>query len=215
MKRFSAVTAVLAVLTLANATAARADIIVMTGVNNQDTDNVLLTDATDLLTITGTVNSGLFDVLFTSDSGTELLNADASGQAVITPGTGNDPFTNISFAIEDGSSFTRAVFNLNAATDGPLQITVFGINIEGGVFQTVMDVDQSGQNFFTIDAINGQLITSIDLTAQGTLEFEDLRQVRIGGTAEITPIPEPATLFLFGSGLAAVGGAARRRKTRG
>ena len=163
--------AAVAAITLASAASARADIIVMTGVNNQGTDNVLLTDATDVAVVEGTVNSGLFGVNFTSSSGTGLLNADASGQAVITPGTGNDPFTSIRFFLDDNATFTRAVFNLNSATDGSVLIRVTGINIDGGVFQEIVEVDANGENFFTVDAINGQLMLSIELIAQGGVEF--------------------------------------------
>jgi hypothetical protein len=205
--------AAVAAITLASAASARADIIVMTGVNNQGTDNVLLTDATDVAVVEGTVNSGLFGVNFTSSSGTGLLNADASGQAVITPGTGNDPFTSIRFFLDDNATFTRAVFNLNSATDGSVLIRVTGINIDGGVFQEIVEVDANGENFFTVDAINGQLMLSIELIAQGDVEFEDLRQVRIGGTGVAEqPVPEPMTMLLFGTGLAGV--AARVRRNR-
>ena len=119
-------------LTLGGSLQARADIVVISGVNNQGTDNVLLTNATNVSTVVGTVNSGAFTVNFTSASGN--LNADASGQAVITAGSTNDPFTNIRFSLTNNSTFTRAVFNLNTAYTGNVLITVNGININGGVF---------------------------------------------------------------------------------
>ena len=206
--------AAVAAITLASAASARADIIVMTGVNNQGTDNVLLTDATDVAVVEGTVNSGLFGVNFTSSSGTGLLNADASGQAVITPGTGNDPFTSIRFFLDDNATFTRAVFNLNSAVTGQAQLLVTGINLESGqLFTEVVSVDANGENFFTVDAINGQLMLSIEILALGDVEFQDLRQVRIGGTGVAQqPVPEPMTMLLFGTGLAGV--AARVRRNR-
>ena len=203
--------ATLILVIVASAAPARADIVVMAGVNNQGADNVLLTDATNAPVVTGTVNSGLFGVNFVSAGGN--LNADASGQAVISAAVGNDPFNNIGFSLADGAVFTRAVFNLNSATDGTMTIRVTGINIDGGVFEEVVEIDASGQNFFTVDAINGQFMTSITLIAGQGVGFEDLRQVRIGGASPAQqPIPEPATMLLLGTGLAGIAAKVRRRR---
>ena len=181
---------------------AAADIVVVTGVNNQGTDNVLLNPATDVLTVTGVVGPNDLVTEFTSDSGSGLLNANPSGQATVSGGTGNVNFTNLEFNLANHDPFTRAVFNINSATDGAVTIHVEGVNIGGGFFEDDFTLDANGQNFFTVTAINGQLITLIDLTAINGATFEDVRQVRLGGGA-ITGVPEPATLLLLGSGLIA------------
>src|ERR1043165_3927913 len=109
--------AVFAILGVAAGTA-KADIVVVTGVNNQGTDNVLLNPATNVLTVTGTVGPSNLLVDFISGSGSGLLNANPSGQATVSGGTGNTALTNLEFSLANDGTFTRAVFNINAATDG-------------------------------------------------------------------------------------------------
>lgn len=182
------------------------DIIILTGANNAGTDNVLLNPATNVLTVTGTVGVDNSLVQFTSSSGSNLLNANPSGEATISGGTGNTALTQLAFALAGNDSFTRGVFNVNASVDGSVLIHVEGINIDGGSFEDDFPVDAAGENFFTVSAINGQAITSISLTAINGAVLEDVRQVRIG------VVPEPGTVTLWAVGLA--GFAASRRRTR-
>ena len=197
-------------LTFGSATTAQADIVVVTGVNNQGTDNVLLNPATNVLTVTGTVGPDNLLVDFTSTSGSGLLSANPSGQATVSGGTGNVALTQLTFGLDNDQTFTRAVFNINAATDGSAVIHVEGINITGGFFEDDFTVDANGQNFFTVTAINGQLMTSVALTGTSGATFEDVRQVRLGGF--VTAIPEPETYALMLAGLGVLGFVARRRK---
>ena len=193
---------------------AMADIVVVTGVNNQGTDNVLLNPATNVLTVTGTVGPSNLLVNFTSESGSGLLNANPSGQATVSGGTGNTALLNLDFSLDSGGTFTRAVFNINASTDGSVLIHVEGINITGGFFEDDFTVDANGQNFFTVTAINGQLMNLIDLTAINGAVFEDVRQVRLGGSAApTTNVPEPSSMLLLGSAL--IGVAVLGRRLRG
>lgn len=190
---------------------AKADIVVVTGVNNQGTDNVLLNPATDVLTVTGVVGQNNLVVNFTSGSGSGLLNANPSGQATVSGGTGNTSLTQLTFSLANNDTFTRAVFNINASSNGSVLIHVEGINIDGGFFEDDFTVDANGQNFFTVTAINGQLITSISLTAINGAAFEDVRQVRLGGSEIVETVPEPASMLLLGTGLMGIAAGVRRR----
>lgn len=209
VKRFVLTLAMFVVVGVVAGTA-KADIVVITGVNNQGTDNVLLNPATNVLTVTGTVGPSNLLVNFTSSSGSGLLNANPSGQATVSGGTGNTALTQLTFGLANNDTFTRAVFNINASTGGSVLIHVEGVNITGGFFEDDFTVDANGQNFFTVTAINGQAITSISLTAINGAVFQDIRQVRLGG-GDVGEVPEPASMLLLGSGLIGVAAGFRKR----
>ena len=220
LQRLILASAAFAIMVMASSTA-WADPIVITVGNpgNQNTDNVLFNNGSLVhsgLLVQGDFNgSGAgFIVDFTSASGSGNLGV-SGGQAVLVGGSGNNPFTNTTVQLENGATFTKLILNIDV-TNGlqpPTQVQ-FTVNytLSGGqVFSQVFSVDTNGQNFFGIEAFQGAVINSVTVQALGNTTFQDINHWRLGGFAPANTVPEPASLFLLGSGLVGTAGALRRR----
>ena len=210
--------AAFAIMTVASSTA-WADPITITVGNpgNQNTDNVLFNNGS--LIHSGTLVQGDFNgagagfiVDFTSASGSGNLGV-SGGQAVLVGGTGNVPFSNVTVQLENGATFTKLILNIDVTNGLPpptqVQFTVNYTLAGGQVFSQVFAVDTNGQNFFGIQAAEGAVINSVTVQGVGGTTFSDIDQWRLGGFAQ--PTPEPASMFLLGSGLVGAAGALRRK----
>jgi hypothetical protein len=220
LKRLILASAAFAIMMAASATVLADPITITTGnPNNQNTDNVLFNNGALVhsgLLVQGDFNgSGAgFIVDFTSASGTGNLGV-SGGQAVLVGGTGNTPFSNVTVQLENGATFTKLILNIDVTNGLPpptqVQFTVNYTLAGGQVFNQVFSVDTNGQNFFGIEALEGAVINSVTIQGLNGTTFQDINQWRLGGFAPAGEVPEPASLFLLGSGLIGTAGALRRR----
>ena len=145
-------------------------------------------------TIFGTINSDpSLSIFFTSP---ETL-VGSGGQAVLAAAAGN--FDKVTFGLQNGGTFTQAIFNLDATENGSVQFKVSYIDLTGLTYSASQSVNKNGQNFFTVAAVDGAVITQIELQALGAVEFSDIKQFRLGGARASSSVPDGgSTLTLLG-----------------
>ena len=180
-------------------TTARADSVTFTIGNNPQSneENVLLNSGAQGATVFGLTNQTNLQVRF--DSSTDILVEPSSGQARVEALDGL--LNNITLSLPNGT-FTDVILNPFFGS-GTADVTVTTSNNQTFTFSYTLT---NGQNFLTIVADPGTLITSVSITASGG--FTDLRQPRISGAQ--ANVPEPATLLLLGGGLLGLAGAGRK-----
>jgi hypothetical protein len=218
LQRLILACAAFAIMAVASSTAWADPITITTGnPGNAGTDNVLFNNGS--LIHSGTLVQGDFNgigagfiVDFTSTSGTGNLGV-SGGQAVLVGGAGNVPFSNVTMQLENGATFTKLILNIDVTNGLPpptsVQFTVNYTLAGGQVFNQVFTVNTNGQNFFGIQAAEGAVINSVTVQGLNGTSFSDIDQWRVGGFN--SSVPEPASMFLLGTGLAGAAGAVRRR----
>ncbi len=191
--------------------AARADIVFFSGNIPQPDENVLLNTGLTGNPIFGTTNQTGFQVRFSS---IEDLVAPANGQARVEAADGTLTYLTIDLP---GATFTSLILNVDAALVGSVNFLVTEDN--GQQALQTFALGASGENYFTITAINGQRMSSVNLTTTVNMaitNIDDVSQVRIGGAAggggTGTVVPEPSTYALLGTGIAGLALIALRRR---
>ena len=177
--------------------------------------------------IRGTTNNTKSKVVFSSTS--DSLASAPQGQAEIRAINANsipysgpkafyndaaDGLDNLTFRLEDMSTFLTAEFNIDASRDGTVTVNAYDAanNILNSMMITVFAVDKAGQNYFGFLADNTTPITSIEIVA-GTAQIASIGQFRVGGIAKtMGAIPEPTTWMLMLIGMAGVGFSMRRKE---
>ncbi len=175
---------------------------------NAGTDNVLFNDSS--LLHSGTLVQGNFAgpgtsiVDFTSASGNHMIQG-SGGQATLSGLEGNNPFLSLTFALEGGLTFTKAILNPDATNDSPefstIDFVVNYIDAAGSPFMQSFSLDPNGQNFFGIVAGDGAKITSVTFSTPNAA-FDNAAQFRIGGIETPTRVPDGgSTALLIGASL--------------
>ena len=203
------------VLSIGTAAQARADILFFFHLPGslQPSENLLFNDPS--LTLTGTTVQGLTNqtALLVDISGQESLIADG-GQARVSSTDGAFTWLNIT-PHDTATLFGEFEANLGVyKTSGPTPtgtVTVAVTNNFGAIETSSYDVG-AGQNYFSLLALDPQLIQSILITS--TVPLAQIEQIRLGEVQqapELAAVPEPGSLVLFGAGLIALGRRVRRR----
>ncbi len=153
--------------------------------------------------VNATINTGPgYMATFTSPS----TITTSGGQASLQPVVGQT-LRDLSFSLTGGNTFTTLILNPDVVNgqDGGIITFFLTYQMPMGTFNTAMfSLNANGQNFFTVEAINGAVLTTVRWTS--TVDIADANQYRIDGINDPSQtVPEGgATLMLLGASLGAL-----------
>jgi hypothetical protein len=189
-----------------SATPAAADIVFTYGnVPFSGSENILLPTGVVGTSLTGTGSITGGQVLFIASEDL-TQGSQVNRLAVSDGGTGSLTIQSVA-----GNYFTNFLFDLRATIDTTSVVSVLEPN--GDVTTFNFFVSGVGENPLTINAINGQVISSITLDMPFGGEIAGLNSLRASFLGVTPPpgVPEPATWALIILGFGAAGAALRRR----
>lgn len=194
----------LALLFAVGAQSVSADIIFGSG-PSPATTNIGSYNQTGATTATGMFLGSTDDVLLAMTD--QALIIPAMGAARIEAADPANLFTTVMYT---PVGFSWSVFEMNVQNlQATGTFTITGVDNNGDVFVSAPFTLGNGENRVFAQAINGQDIRKITVTASGAL-IHDIRQVRI---TQAAAIPEPSTFALCGVVVGALGiSLVRRRK---
>ena len=169
-------------------------------------------DADLASTITGHVGSQTGTPLVTFSSTTDLLDA-ANGFSTIKA---EDGYLNNITITAPGYWFEDLIFSVNLTPNSNTDLTVTAEDKLGGTDTFANWASQigwvNGENRILVLSKNGNLMQSVTIDSICGVDsiggIDQLKQTEISG---LTPVPEPATMLLLGSGLIGLAGLGRKK----
>jgi hypothetical protein len=187
----------------------------ITGDTNQ-TNTPVIFDTTFIAGIGSTGGSGTGQMIQGQGLGQSHITCIVGGTACTNNG-GNQSVQLNSLEMKPGNNtaWTDVVANPDFGTG---TMNVFVQDNLGNNFDFTLG---NGQNFFTLNASGGEVITDVQMTMSAGGGWNDFQQPRVSGVCTLvgttcTPIatPEPGSLALLGVGLLGTGYALHRRRNR-
>jgi hypothetical protein len=168
-------------------------------------------DDDEAYTIIGHVGSQTGSTLVNFSSTTDTLDA-ASGFSNIKA---VDGFLNNITITAPGYWFEDLIFSVNLTPNSNTDLSVMAVDRSGGDDTYTNWADQGlgpGENRILVLSTEGNLMQSVTIESQIGFEslggLDQLKQTEISG---LTPVPEPATMLLLGSGFIGLVGYGRKK----